>query len=64
MPRVTKKGSKWEMEDSLPIGHCSLFLLLKVVAICGLLLSDLRLPPKEGGVTYRRTAGAKGTRDL
>ena len=61
---MTKKGSKGEIEDSLLIGHCSLFLLLEVVAICGLLLSDLRLPLKEGGVTYRRAAGAKGTRDL
>ena len=64
MPRVTKKG--WKMGDGRFPSYWSLFpfSFLKVVAICGLLLSDLRLPSKEGGVTYRRTAGAKGTRDL
>ena len=40
------------------------FLLLEFVAICGVLLSDLRVTLKEGGVTYRRAAGAKSTRDL
>ena len=64
MPAVTKGFEKGGGSKIPSFFVIVLFLLLEIVAICGVLVSDLRLTLKEGGVTYRRASGAKSTRDL